>query len=341
MKITVHRFELPLRHTFRISRGASDVQETIVVELEEDGFKGYGESTTNDYYKVTSESLYSSLMSAPLPKTWSHPSEVWSLLDSHFGENYFARNALDAAYYDLWGKKLGKPVYELLGLTLDTCPYSDYTIGIDNIPKMVEKMLEFDGWPIYKIKLGSDNDLAIVRELRKHTNAIFRVDANCGWSAKQTIEYSHALKELNVEFIEQPMPPALNNEMPSVIREAALPIIADESCVVEADVDKSLECFDGINIKLTKCGGITPALRMIKKAREAGKKVMAGCMTESTVGISAIGQILPLLDYVDMDGAILLKEDVADGVKLEKGKAIFPSTNGNGLTLLRHNVYKN
>ena len=250
------------------------------------------------------------------------------------GDQRFALCALDEAAHDLWGKKLGQPVYRLWGLELKNLPLSDYTIGIDTIDVMVMKMKEFDGWPIYKIKLGTPDDLAIVRELRRHTTAIFRVDANCAWTAEQAVANSRELKSLGVEFIEQPLAAGDWEGMRRVFAESALPVIADESCLIEEDVDRCRGFFHGINIKLTKCGGMTPARRMIDRAHALGMKVMIGCMNESTIGISAIAQFLPLLDYVDMDGALLIAKDVASGVRLEKGRAVFPQENGNGVRLL-------
>ena len=194
-------------------------------------------------------------------------------------------------------------------------------------------MNEFPGWPVYKIKLGTDRDLEIVRHLRRHTDAAFRVDANCGWSADETIRNSFELKKLGVEFIEQPLPADQWDAMRNVFAESALPVIADESCIVESDVERCAEFFHGINIKLMKCGGLTPARRMIQQARRLNLQVMVGCMTESTVGISAIAQLLPLLDYVDMDGALLLGADIATGVTLDQGRCVYPDTNGCGVTL--------
>ncbi|HET8854375.1 MAG TPA: enolase C-terminal domain-like protein, partial [Salinimicrobium sp.] len=199
--------------------------------------------------------------------------------------------------------------------------------------KMVEKIKEFP-WPLYKIKLGTEDDIALIRELRRHTDAVFRVDANGAWTAGETIKNSVLLKELNVEFIEQPLPPQAIDEMAEIRRRSALPVIADESCIEESDIQKCIGKFDGVNIKLTKCGGLTPGRRMILKARKAGMKTMVGCMTESTVGISAIGHLLPLLDYVDMDGGLLIKNDIADGVKVFDEKVHFPDRNGTGAQLL-------
>lgn len=250
------------------------------------------------------------------------------------GLSNFALCAMDLAAHDLYGKLKGKPLYALWGTNNDSYPLTNYTIGIAPIEEMVAKMMEMP-WPIYKIKLGTEDDVAIVRELRKHTDAIFRIDANCAWTAKETIENAPVLKELGVEFLEQPLKADDWRGMEKVAHHSTLPVIADESCIVETDVEKCALHFNGINIKLTKCGGLTPALRMIKKGKELGLKVMVGCMTESTVGISAIAQLLPQLDYVDMDGALLLKEDIATGVEIrENGKVIFPELAGSGITLL-------
>ena len=264
----------------------------------------------------------------------SDPAQLWERTLPALGHNRFALCALDEAAHDLWGKLRGEPVWKLWGLELRDLPLSDYTIGIDPIEKMVAKMKEFDGWPIYKIKLGTDDDLAIVRELRRHTDAIFRIDANTAWTPEQTIAYAPELKALGVEFIEQPLLRDNWEGMKRVAQECVLPVIADESCQGEADVERCAGVFAGINIKLTKAGGLTPARRMITRTRELGLKLMVGCMTESSIGISAIGQLLPLLDYVDMDGAVLIARDIASGVHLKKGRAIFPEENGNGVRLL-------
>lgn len=341
MELRLHAFDLPLRHVFTISRESMEVQPTLVVELIEGDLHGYGESTTNHYYGFTLQNMAAALENVRQTlrtMTLQDPAALWQQLDPLLGKNPFAQCALDQAAYDLWGKKLGRPVHQLWGLNSTTTPLSDYTIGIDRIEVMVAKMREFPDWPIYKIKLGTPHDLDIVRELRRHTSAVFRVDANCAWTVEETIRNSHALKSLDVEFIEQPMAADQWEAMRRVHEESALPVIADESCIVESDVPRCQDAFHGINIKLSKCGGLTPARRMIQQARELGLSVMVGCMTESTVGISAIAQLLPLLDYVDMDGALLLAEDIATGVRLERGRCLYPAVHGNGVTLQRERL---
>lgn len=335
MQLTLQKYTLPLKHTFSISRESHDFQDTLIVSLSLKGGTGYGETTSNPYYKVTMATLIDEIEAVRSDIeafNFETPDAFHEYLSGTNLSN-FALCALDMAAHDLYGKLLGKPLYEIWGTTLSTYPTTNYTIGIASIEKMVAKMRETP-WPIYKIKLGTEDDVAIVRELRKHTDSVFRIDANCAWSAKETIENAPLLKELGVEFLEQPLKADDWSGMEKVLHGSVLPVIADESCIVEKDVEKCGLHFNGINIKLTKCGGLTPALRMIKNARELGLKTMVGCMTESTVGISAIAQLLPQLDYVDMDGPLLLKEDIADGVRiLDGGKLIFPDLGGTGVRM--------
>ncbi len=188
-------------------------------------------------------------------------------------------------------------------------------------------------WPIYKIIVGVPDDVEMVAALRKQTNAVLRVDANAGWSLEQALLKIPLLKELGVEMVEQPLAKDNWEGMKTLYRESVLPLIADESCVAESDVEKCHQHFHGINIKLTKCSGITPARRMITKARELDMKIMIGCMNESSVGTAAIAQLAPLVDYVDMDGPLLLAEDTAKGVGFNFGKIIYTDTPGLGIMI--------
>ncbi|MBF9251971.1 dipeptide epimerase [Pontibacter sp. 172403-2] len=336
MKLIIRSFELPLRHTFTISYDSRDMQETLVVELQQDGHKGYGEATSNPYYGFTIENMTEALENIRnlIEATdLTSPEEFWATMQPHLADNPFALCALDMAANDLSGRIKGQPLYQLWGLSADRMPLTDYTIGIDTIDNMVRKLKERP-WPIYKIKLGTPEDVAIVKELRKHTIAVFRVDANGAWGVEETIENARQLKPLGVEFIEQPMRADDLEGMKEVYQHSVLPLIADESCITEADVAKCHGHFHGVNIKLVKCGGLTSARRMIAEARKLGMKVMVGCMTESSIGISAIAQLLPLLDYVDMDGALLLRQDIAKGVTIDYGRVSYSGLNGTGVTLL-------
>ncbi|MCI2229235.1 dipeptide epimerase [Polaribacter sp. MSW13] len=336
MKIKLHSYNLELKHTFTISRESHDFQPSLVVELIDGDFRGFGEATSNPYYNVTVENSMAIIrknMSFITSLSEEEPADFWKKLQPLFTENMFALCALDMAFNDLSARKKGKKLYEVWGFNTDKNPLTDYTIGIDSVEKMVAKMKELP-WPIYKIKLGTKNDIEIVTELRKHSDAIFRIDANCGWTADEAIENSYKLKELGVEFLEQPLKANDIEGAKKLYKNSALPIIADESCIIESDVEKCAGLFHGVNVKLTKCGGLTPGKRMLEKAKSLGMKTMVGCMTESTVGISAIAHLLPLLDYVDMDGGLLLKKDIAKGITIDNGVISYADENGIGASLL-------
>lgn len=336
MKLSFFVRDLYLKHTFTIAHQSRDVQDTIIVMLEDDGFYGLGETTTNPFYGMSAENICDRLEASKdivEKREWKSPEDLWEMSREIFMDNPFAQCALDMAAWDLFTKRKGQKLYEFLGLDPQKIPVTNFTIGIDSIEKMVAKMKEVD-WPLYKIKLGTDHDLEIIRELRKHTSSTFRIDANCAWTAEQAIKNSEELAKLNVEFMEQPLGKDDLEGMKEVYKYSKLPVIADESCIVESDVKKCHGLFHGINVKLVKAGGITPGLRMIHEAKSLGMKTMVGCMTESSIGISAIAHIAPLLDYVDMDGAMLLKEDIAKGVEITPQKVTFPEQNGIGAVLI-------
>ncbi|KUJ61945.1 L-alanine-DL-glutamate epimerase [Flavobacteriaceae bacterium CRH] len=335
MKLILRAYDLKLKHTFRISRKSIDFQPSLIVELQEDGFSGFGEATSNPYYNITIEILQNDIeqireiIEETANKT---PDEFWNKINPLLANNPFALCALDNAYHDLYARKKGKKLYELWNYNISHNPLTNYTIGIGTIENMIVKMKELP-WPIYKIKLGTPDDIAIVTELRKYSDAIFRVDANCAWTAEETLSNAIILKDLGVEFIEQPLKADDWEGQREVFKNSVLPIMADESCITEADVAKCYNHFHGVNIKLMKCGGITPGKRMIAEAKKLGLKTMVGCMTESTIGISAIAHLLPELDYVDMDGALLLAEDIASGVTIKNGKTFYPDRAGTGVIL--------
>ncbi len=333
MKLELHTFDLKLKHTFKIAHDARDVQKTLIVELKNEVNVGYGEATASQYYSNSIESMVSLINNnRNLIESYNGqtPEEFWQKTNSVLSKNTFAQSAIDIAIHDLYGRNSSKPLYKIWGFENKNLPTSNYTIGIDTIDNMVKKMNEIP-WPKYKIKLGTSEDLAIIKELRKYTNAVFRVDANCAWSVDETLKNAKELKKYNVQFIEQPLQADDWDGMKVVYKNSELPVIADESCIKEDSVQKCKGHFHGINIKLMKCGGLTPARRMIKHAKELGLKVMVGCMTESSVGISAIAQLVPQLDYVDMDGFMLLEKDIAEGPQLVNAKVVMPAGNGTGV----------
>lgn len=336
MKLILHSFNLPLRHTFTISHESRDVQPTLIVELQDGHLSGFGEATETTFYGISMAKMISQLeaIREKIEKyDLKNPEDFWAYVYPDLKDDHpFALCALDVAANDLWAKKLGKPLYQAWGLDPSHNPITDYTIGIDTIEKMVEKMVEMP-FPLYKIKLGTKEDIRIVQELRQHTDAVFRVDANTAWGVEETIHNSHALKALGVQFIEQPMKADNWEGMKRVFEASVLRVIADESCIVEDDVARCYGFFHGINIKLMKCGGLTPARRMIAHARKLGLQVMVGCMTESNIGCSAIAHLLPLLDYVDMDGILLVDDQISTGVTIDYGKVLYAEENGTGANL--------
>lgn len=334
MNLSHKTYHLPFKYPFTISKGTKTHQPTFIVELGFMGLKGYGEAPAISYYNIPVEKMAEDLERKRnfIEKfAFSDPERFWHFLHHLFPANPFLVCALDMAGWDLFGKLKRKQLHAIWGLDTATAPLTDYTIGLDTAENMVAKMSERP-WPIYKIKVGVEEDVALVVELRKHTDAIFRVDANAGWTLDQAREKIPVLKQLGVELVEQPLAKDDWEGMEKLYAESPLPLYADESCVFEADVEKCLHHFHGINIKLTKCSGITPARRMITRAKELGLKVMVGCMNESSVGTAAIAQLAPMLDQVDMDGPLLLAEDIAEGVRFESGKIIYPE-NLSGLGL--------
>lgn len=335
MKVKYKTHNLSFIHPFTISKGTKTHQPTFVVELDFMGIKGYGEAPAIAYYNIPVEKMVEDLERKKIfveKFAFSDPERYWHYLHHLFPANPFLVCALDMAGWDIYGKLKRKQLHQLWELDTTTAPLTDFTIGIDSIENMVAKMKE-KPWPIYKIKVGVEGDMEMLTELRKHTDAVFRVDANAGWTLEQALKKIPVLKQLGVEFVEQPLAKDDWEGMKILFEKSSLPLIADESCVAEADVEKCHNHFHGINIKLTKCSGITPARRMITKARGLGMKVMVGCMNESSIGTAAIAQLAPMLDYADMDGPLLLAEDIAEGVGFAAGKILFNNIPGLGVNV--------
>jgi L-alanine-DL-glutamate epimerase-like enolase superfamily enzyme len=328
-------YNLPLKHPFTISRYTVTIQKTVIVSISDGEFTGYGEATANPFYGSTVEKIQASVASVKAITQEScglHPSELWTQVEPHLQGDYFALCAIDCASWDFDAQSKKRTLRSFWSEKTTKVPLSNYTIGIDAVEIMKSKVLETP-WPCYKIKLGTPDDINIVSEIRTITNAVLRVDVNCAWRAAQTIEHSKTLQTLDVEFIEQPLKVDDLEGMLLLKQNSELPLIADESCKRLEDLEHCAQYFHGINIKLMKCGGITPALKMIEKARFLRLQVMAGCMTESTIGISNLVQLAPLLDAIDADGAMLLKEDVATGVSFDHGAIVFSEKYGSGTLL--------
>ncbi len=333
MKLEHEVLELRTRHAFNIARMAGEpVRRTVMVRvIDDDGVEGWGEAAVSTpYYGETAETVVAVLprIEAALRAArgpGGSPGAPGLRLErlEHAVEhairyNAAARAAVSAALHDLHAKRLGAPLWNLLGLDPPSAPRSSFTIGIDEPDVMREKLSEASGYPILKLKVGTGRDeevLALVREEASH--ARLRVDANTGWTAKEAIARLPLLVEYDVELIEQPVPPDDLDGLRLVRERSPVPIVADESCRTAADIPRLVGCVDGINIKLAKCGSLREAGRMIATARAHGLGVMLGCMVESTLGVAAAVQLAPLVDWADLDGAALLENDPFDGPGLE------------------------
>ena len=321
MQLEFWEQQLPFEYPFTISNGRTKThQHSLMIKLSLGNWVGYGEAPAIVYYDVTVQGMMEQLeKQRKLIEKFAliDPERFWHFLHHLFPKDPFLVCALDMAGWDLFGQMKKQPLHEMWQTTWDSntpIPICDYTLGIDPIEKMVEKM-NAHPWPIYKVKVGTDYDIEMLTALRKHTTVPFRVDANAGWTTEEALIKIPAFEKLGVELIEQPLSKDNWEGMAELKKQSVLPLFADESCVFEKDVATCANYFYGINIKLTKCSGLTPALRMIKEAKNVGLKVMMGSMNESVIGSAAIAQFLPQLDYVDMDGPLLMTE--LNGVGLD------------------------
>jgi len=334
LQLRSYPFNLAFEYPFTIAKGTKTHQPSLVVSLGlGPQLRGYGEAPAITYYNVTVESMIAALEAkrGMIERyALTDPQRFWHFLHHLLpGENFLIA-ALDIAGWDLFAQLRRQPLFRLLGLSFKEAPVTDYTLGADTANVMVQKM-KAHPWPVYKIKMVKADDIDILRELRHHTDAPFRIDANEAFSFDDAKKLLPELEKLGVTLVEQPLGKQEWDAMAELKSLSPLPLYADESCVEETDVARCAAGFHGINIKLTKCSGITPARRMIAAAREAGMKVMVGSMNESSVGSAAIAHLLPYLDYVDMDGPLLLKEDLATGIGFDHGKVQIPNSPGLGV----------
>ncbi len=335
LQLKYYSFNLPFEYPFTIAKGTKTHQPTLITSLGLGNMRGHGEAPAITYYDVTVEGMMQLLEEkrGMIERyALTDPPRFWHFLHHLIPGQHFLTAALDIAGWDLFAQMRRQPLHQLLGITWGAVPLTDYTIGMDTTEQMVAKV-KAHPWPVYKIKCGGSHDLDAIRALRAVTASPFRVDANEGWTFEEARTLLPELHQLGVTLVEQPLPRAAREEMKDLKTLSPIPLFADESCRTEDEVKLCAEGFHGINIKLTKCGGITPAMRMIKEARTLGLKVMMGSMNESTVGAAAIAHMLPLLDEVDADGPLLLKEDLAEGLVYENGIMKISGRPGLGIRL--------
>jgi L-alanine-DL-glutamate epimerase-like enolase superfamily enzyme len=315
---------------FGISRDVTTEVKDLFLQIDE----GIGEGAPTRYYKDFLDNILKDVDKV-LPLIGDDPFAIEDILAKveKATNSRVLLAAVDIALYDLVGKRLGVPVYKLLGLSADKAPQTSFTIGIDTTEVMVQKALEAKEFPILKIKLGGSDDMNVMAKIREALpNHILRVDCNCGWTAENALPRIEQLAELGVEFVEQPLPPEDIEGLKKVFKSSKLPIYLDESVRTAADVPRVASYCHGVNFKLMKTGGIREALRGIYTAKTFGLKTMLGCMLESSIGITAAAHLAPLIDCADLDGNILLADDPYTGMTLENGWIKLPEKPGIGVT---------
>jgi L-alanine-DL-glutamate epimerase-like enolase superfamily enzyme len=335
MDLLTDDLKLTLREPFTISRGTQLHAQNVRVTLRDGEHMGIGEAAPSSHYGELQATVLSYLAalgerlagSCPLPISTLH-----ELMDETARLNPAAKAAVDMAAYDLLGQQLGVPVYCLLGLDPVRTPRTSFTIGIDTPEVMARKAADARAYPILKIKVGTARDRQNLDAIRgQRPDAVIRVDANTAWTPKEAVRRIEELREFDLEFVEQPVAPEDLEGLGYVRARSPLPVIADESCIVPADVPRVAPHVDGINVKLMKCGGLYPAVQMIHLARAHNLQIMMGCMIESSIAITAAAHLSPLIDYADLDGHLLIDDDPYRGVVVEAGKLILSPQPGLGL----------
>jgi L-alanine-DL-glutamate epimerase-like enolase superfamily enzyme len=336
MKITHEVLPLKTRYPFVIARGGYAAHDNVVVRItDRDGIEGLGEAAPNRFYGESIATVAAAVEQfAPVlgsADSWSLEA-IESSLNRALRGNGSAKSAISAALHDIIGKRLGVPVYRLWGLDPSDAGESSFTIGIADNDGLRQRVADAAQYPILKVKLGTDRDTEIVRVVRDAApDKRLRVDANAAWSASHAVKMIDFLADHDVEFVEQPVAQHDIEGLRFVRSRSKLPIIADESCLVATDVPRLAGAVDGVNLKLAKCGSLREAIRIVHTARSFGMSVMAGCMIESSLGISAVAQLAPLLDHADLDGAALLAEDPFTGTTIDGGKIRLPDGPGLGV----------
>jgi L-Ala-D/L-Glu epimerase len=323
--------DLVLATPFRLSRGTSATRQNVVFEIATaDGQRGYGEAAPIPRYGESADSAAAALASMA-----SRVTNITAFAEAGAqcavpGQRA-AQAAFDAALHDLAGRRLGIPVRELLGLSKRPLPPTSWTIGLDPIPAALAKVAGAGAYEVLKLKMGADGDMELLRAVRQTTRQTIRVDANEGWSYGGALERLPELARLGVEFVEQPLPAAQLDDMRRLRQASPLPFIADESVHEAADIPRLVGAFDGINLKLAKCGGLAPALQLIAVARAHGLKILLGCMIESSLGIAAALAVAPLVDWLDLDGHLLLADDPFQGLGFAAGRLVESDRPGLGV----------
>lgn len=327
LKTRVRTITVHTKRTFAIARSSDDAFERVILEVEEDGEIGRGEAAPSGRYYQDAEGVAAALESVEIRDPW----DIRGTLRRNAGLPPTALCALDNALHDLAAKRLGVPVYRLVGLGRPE-PVSAYTLGIADRETTVADAERLRDYPILKVKIGGWEDVETLRAVRGVSDAELWVDANEAFSTDEAVELARELRGV-VGMIEQPVPASAGPEALRAVTEAAhpVPVMADEAAVDARDVPKLAGCVSGVNVKLAKCGGIRGALEMVHAARAHGMKLMLGCMVETSLGISAAAHLSGLFDFVDLDGAMLLADDPFEGPEYERGRILLSEAPGLGV----------
>jgi L-alanine-DL-glutamate epimerase-like enolase superfamily enzyme len=337
VRLSWQRRRLHTHFPFRTAREIEQhdvVKDVLLVQIEHGGHVGWGEAAAVSYYRQSLDSA-EGVLAQVQPLLGDDPFLLDTILDqlwARFADQPATIAAIDGALHDLIGRLLNVPVWRMLGLDPSRMPLTSFTIGIDEPDVMADKVRQAASFPILKVKVGTDRDEAVLAMIRREAGAkVLRVDANCAWSSDSVADRCRQLAKYDIELVEQPTPAGDHAALPAARNLNIAPLIADESCVGVEDVLACVGAFDGINIKLCKCGGIRRALQMIHTARSAGLKVMLGCMVETSVGIAAAAQLGPLADYIDLDGHMLLADDPFEGIGGSGGRLTLANRAGVGV----------
>jgi L-alanine-DL-glutamate epimerase-like enolase superfamily enzyme len=327
-------YTLQLKHAFTLATSTRTTTAVMLTEIEYDGVTGYGEASMPPYLGESHETATKFLSQLNLSQ-FNDPfliEDILSYVDKTMPGNYAAKASVDIALHDLWGKLTGRPLYQLFGLDPCKTPHTSFTIGLDTPDVVRQKVAEAEPYSILKVKLGRDNDREMIEVIRSCTDKPLCADVNQGWKSKEhALEMAQWLKEKGVVFLEQPMPKDQPDDIAWLTSKSPLPIIGDEAIQNLNDLIKYSNVYSGINVKLMKSGGIRAAYIMMKAARAMGMKVMIGCMTETSCGVTAAAQLSPLADWCDLDGNLLISNDVYDGLKIVNGKVTLPDRPGIGI----------
>jgi L-alanine-DL-glutamate epimerase-like enolase superfamily enzyme len=334
MKLSFRPYDLQLKHTFTVSGFSRNTTPVVLTEIEYEGYTGYGEASMPPYLGESQESVMKFLAQVDLTQ-FRDPfllEDILRYVDGIEEGNRAAKASVDIALHDLLGKLMGQPLYRLWGLNPDHTPLTSFTIGIDSPEVVRVKTEEASRFRILKVKLGGGNDREMINTVRSVTDVPLYVDVNQGWKDKtEALEKIHWLKEQGIEFVEQPMPKEQVEDMAWLTARSPLPLMADEAFQRIGDVASFKDIYSGINIKLMKSTGLREAHRTITVARAMDMKVMIGCMTETSCAVSAAAQLSPLVDWADLDGNLLISNDLYEGVEVVDGKVTLNDLPGIGI----------